>query len=76
MAERKYTNEVSVSVFDDGNGVSLNVTPELELGNVRIKTPDKASEEWFGKVDVSLDIAMVPNLIEALRKVMTLNNWD
>lgn len=71
-----YTNEVSIKSYDDTHGTYIEVTPELEIDSVRIRTVDKESQEWYGKIDFAINIEAAKALIQAIQKVIDLNTWE
>lgn len=71
-----YTNEVSIKSYDDTHGTHIEVTPVLEIDSVRIRTLDKESQEWYGKIDFTINIEAAKALIQAMQKVIDLNTWD
>jgi len=50
-----FTVEVVRKVFDDENGVFIEVGPDCDgLGGIEIRTVDKESKEYYGDVRLSI----------------------
>jgi len=50
------TTDVIRKVWLDGEGVSLEVGPDADgLDLVRVHTSDRQSEEYWGKIDITID---------------------
>lgn len=62
----KYEIEKHYKVYDNEDGVCINVGPDGELGCVQVRTADKKSEEWYGKLDFMLAPAAAMALGKAL----------
>lgn len=76
MSNETFTNEISVKCYNDKEGVFIEVQPDLESNCIRLLTTTKASEEWFGKIDVSFSKEMAEHLIQAINFVAKSNNWE
>lgn len=50
----EYEIEQHYRVYSNKEGVCIEVGPDGELGCVQIRTADKKSEEWYGKIDFML----------------------
>jgi hypothetical protein len=64
----EYEIEKSYSVYNNKEGTCIKVGPDGELGCVQVRTADKRSEEWYGKLDFMLQPEAALALGEALTK--------
>lgn len=61
--------EVVRKIYDNSEGVFVEIGPDADgLGNVRIRTTEAKSVEWFGKFDFSFS----PGMARLIAKAMTL----
>ena len=59
--------EIFRSVFDDANGVAMEVGPDPDgLGCVRVYTRGPKNQEWFGNIDFSLNPDFALELAKAI----------
>ena len=65
----KVTTEIAYKVWDDNEGVALEVGPFADGGDwITIKPTDNKSESFYGKVDLSLPAEVAKQLGHALIK--------
>ena len=61
------TTDVIRKVWLDGEGVAIQVGPDADgLDLVRMHTPDIQAEQYWGKVDITVDSDMARALAHAL----------
>jgi len=64
----EYEIEQHYSIYNNKEGTCINVGPDGELGCVQVRTADRKSEEWYGKIDLMLQPEAALALGEALIK--------
>jgi hypothetical protein len=64
----EYEVEKHYRIYNNKEGTCITVGPDGELGCVQVRTADKKSEEWYGKLDFMLQPEAALALGEALVK--------
>jgi len=62
----EYEIEKHYRVYNNKEGTCITVGPDGELGCVQVRTADRKSEEWYGKLDFMLAPEAALALGEAL----------
>lgn len=69
MSEEKVSTEVVRRVFDDNEGVFIEVGPDCDgLGCVEVRTTNKECQDYFGEAKLTMSPAIARLLGEALIK--------
>jgi hypothetical protein len=69
MADTKTTLEIHYEVWEDKQGVKLNIGPDSDgFSCVQLCTKDAKSEEYWGKLRVVFPPAIARNVAKALLK--------
>lgn len=62
-----YTTEVVRRIYHDYEGVFLEVSLDADsLNLVRIHTANRINEDWFGKIDLTMDPVFARSLAHAI----------
>jgi len=65
----RVSTELILRVYNDDEGVHVEVGPGEEGCNVEIRTTDESSKKWFGDVQLVVSKAMAKELAKAIEMV-------
>jgi len=63
----RVSTELILRVYNDDEGVHVEVGPGEEGCNVEIRTTDESSKKWFGDVQLVVSKAMEKNWLKQLK---------